>query len=167
MKTLIVYGTKYGTTEKAANILKERIPGQVDVVNLRENSQPSIQDYDVILVGSAVYGGGVRKEVRRFFDHRKDELFKKPFGLFLAAGNTLEVKRNYVVYVGKDVFDQAGIREHIGFGFDFNKMNFFEKVITKKVAKVNKNIESINHQGIENIIHWVCEVGGVEEPHSS
>ncbi len=162
MKTLIVYGTKYGTTEKAAKILQERLPGQVELVNLKENSRPSMKDYDVVLVGSAVYGGGIRKEVRRFFDHQKGELFQKPFGLFLAAGNTLEVKRNYVVYVGKDVFDKAGIREHIGFGFDFSKMNFLEKVITKKGAKVNKDMESINYQGIENIIHWACEVGGVK-----
>ncbi len=158
MKTLIAYGTKYGTTRKAAEKIAEKIPEAVDMVNLKEEKINDVCSYDVILIGASVYGGNIQREVRSFFDQHKEDLVARPYGLFIAAGNDLEVKRNYRVYVGKTIYDHAEIREYIGFSYDFSKMNFFEKTIIKKVAKVKENTENLDGEGINRIVNWVMEV---------
>ncbi len=158
MKTLIAFGTKYGTTRKAAEELSKRLPGEVDIVNLKEEKSPDVCAYDIILIGASVYGGNIQKEVRGFLDQEKHNLIVKPYGLFIAAGNDLEVERNYRVYVGKTIYDQAEIREYIGYSYDFSKMNFFEKAMIKKVAKVTENTEKLNQEGLNNVVQWVKEV---------
>jgi len=158
MKTLIAYGTKYGTTRKAAEEISKRLPGEVDLVNLKENKEPDVCIYDAILIGASVYGGKIQREVRSFLDKQKHNLIVRPYGLFIAAGNNLEVERNYRVYVGKGIYDSAKIREYIGYSYDFSKMNFFEKIIVKKVAKITENTEKIEEEGLNSIVQWVKDV---------
>jgi len=158
MKTLIAYGTKYGTTRKAAEEISKRIPGEVDLVDLKKDNEPDVCTYDVILIGASVYGGNIQSEVRSFFDKHRHNLIVRPYGLFIAAGNNLEVERNYRVYVGKTIYDHAKIREYIGYSYDFSKMNFFEKTIIKKVAKVTENTENIEEKGLNNIVQWVKDL---------
>lgn len=158
MKILIVYGTKYGTTQKAAQMIEKELPGEVDLVNLKDEKEPDVCVYDVILIGASVYGGNIQREVRSFLDHQKQDLLSKPYGIFIAAGNDLEVQRNYRVYVGKTMYDHAEIREYIGYSYDFSKMNFFEKTIIKKVAKVTESVERIETRAINEIVRWVKEV---------
>ena len=160
MKTLIAYGTKYGTTRKVAEVISQRLPGEVDLVDLKEEKDPDVCAYDAILIGASVYGGNIQREVRSFFDHQKENLVSKPYGIFIAAGNNLEVERNYRVYVGKTIYDHAEIKEYIGYSYDFTKMNFFEKTMIKKVAKVTENIEKLDEEGINNVVQWVKEVEG-------
>ncbi len=158
MKTLIAYGTKYGTTRKAAEALSERLPGEVDIVDLKEEKTPDVCDYDAILIGASVYGGNIQNEVQGFFDQQKHNLITRPYGLFIAAGNNLEVERNFRVYVGKTIYDHAEIKEYIGYSYDFSKMNFFEKAMIKKVAKVSENVEKLDEEGLNKIVQWVREV---------
>jgi menaquinone-dependent protoporphyrinogen oxidase len=158
MKTLIAYGTKYGTTRKAAEEIAKSLPGEVALVDLKENKDLDVCAYDAILIGASVYGGNIQREVRSFFDQNHHDLVAKPYGLFIAAGNDLEVERNYRVYVGKTIYDQAEIREYIGYSYDFSKMNFFEKTIIKKVSKVTENVENLDKEGLKNVVQWVKEV---------
>lgn len=158
MKILIAYGTKYGTTRKAAEEISKRLPGEVDLVDLKEDNEPDVCTYDAILIGASVYGGNIQSEVRSFFDKQKHNLIVRPYGLFIAAGNNLEVERNYRVYVGKTIYDHAKIREYIGYSYDFSKMNFFEKTIIKKVAKVKENTEKLEEKGLNNIVEWVKDL---------
>lgn len=158
MKTLIAYGTKYGTTRKAAEEISQRLPGEVDLVDLKEKNDPDVCAYDVILIGASVYGGNIQREVRSFLDQHKHNLMARPYGLFIAAGNNLEVERNYRVYVGKTIYDHAEIKEYIGYSYDFTKMNLFEKTMIKKVAKVTENIEKLDEAGLNKIVQWVKEV---------
>lgn len=158
MKTLIAYGTKYGTTRKAAEEISKRLPGEIDLINLKEDNDVDVCAYDVILIGASVYGGNIQREVRSFFDKQKHNLLAKPYGIFIAAGNNLEVERNYRVYVGKSIYDHAEIKEYIGYSYDFTKMNFFEKTIIKKVAKVTENVEKLDESGLNRVVQWVNEV---------
>lgn len=158
MKTLIAYGTKYGTTGKAAEEIAKRLPGEVDIVNLKEDNNPDVCGYDAILIGASVYGGNIQREVRNFIDREKHNLEVKPYGFFIAAGNTLEVERNYRVYVGKGIYDHSEIQEYIGYSYDFSAMNFFEKAIIKKVAKISESVEKLDEGGINRIVKWVKEV---------
>ncbi|WP_160720115.1 flavodoxin domain-containing protein [Isachenkonia alkalipeptolytica] len=158
MKTLIAYRTKYGTTRKAAEKIAKRLPGEVDLLDLKEEKVSDVCIYDVILIGASVYGGNIQREVRSFFDQHREDLIVRPYGLFIAAGNTLEVERNYRVYVGKTIYDYAKIKEHIGYSYDFSKMNFFEKTIIKKVSKITEDTENLDMEGIDRIVQWVKEI---------
>lgn len=44
MRSLIVYATKYGSVEKAADMLKSKMNGEVELVNITKERVPSLDD---------------------------------------------------------------------------------------------------------------------------
>lgn len=78
MKTLIVYATKNGTTEKAAKLLCEKLGG-ADVKNIACDAF-SLSDYDRILVGSNIRMGTADRKIRAFLLSQIGILLQKELG---------------------------------------------------------------------------------------
>ncbi|HEY3314540.1 MAG TPA: flavodoxin domain-containing protein [Bacillota bacterium] len=66
MKTVVVYSTKHGATRRYAETLARELPGEVTLVNLRENPNVDLSPYEQVVIGACIYVGQVRKEVKDF-----------------------------------------------------------------------------------------------------
>lgn len=52
----------------------------------------------------------------------------------------------------KELIDKAKSKQFLGGEFLFENMNFFERMIIKKIAKTDKSISALNHQNIDRFI---------------
>lgn len=72
-RTLIAYATKSGVTGEAAaaiaGILRDRFHHDVDVVDLKKNPKPSIQDYRNIFIGSGIRMGRWYTRAKKLLEH--------------------------------------------------------------------------------------------------
>ena len=97
MKLLIVYDSGNGTVRTCAERLQRELPHfEVDLVSLRE-STPDPAQYDVVVAGSSVRFGKLRRAMRRFLTENLHTLCKKPLALFFCCGLTEEQE----YYTGK------------------------------------------------------------------
>ncbi|SHI45293.1 Flavodoxin domain-containing protein [Desulfosporosinus lacus DSM 15449] len=64
MRTLIIFSSSHGTTEKAAQLLKKQLNGEVELINLKKLSNPPLSDYDSVILGSSIYAGSVKSKVK-------------------------------------------------------------------------------------------------------
>jgi menaquinone-dependent protoporphyrinogen oxidase len=160
MKTLIVYTTRHGCTEKCVEILRQSLPGAVDVVNLRKKITQdfSLGEYRVVLIGGSIHAGQVQKSVRAFCRDFSEGLKSTTLGLFLCCMERGEK--------AQDQFDQAfpqDLRGHaaacglFGGEFDFEKMNLLERAIVKKVAGIESSVSQIAKEAIEQFARDVLE----------
>ena len=89
MKTLIVYGTRYGATEKTAdeiaNLLRNKNI-EVDLVNAKMEKIRDISEYDMVIVGSGIKTFRWTKEPKSFLKKFRKELREKKVALFVCAG---------------------------------------------------------------------------------
>jgi len=89
MKVLIVHASRYGSTaevaEQIGDVLRE---GGHDVVVWAARETPSPRNYDVVVAGSAIYGGHVLGDLQNYFAKYRDELATKRLALFAVAGNS-------------------------------------------------------------------------------
>lgn len=80
---LVTYGTKYGATagiaEKIAEVLRQKNL-HVDVLPVERVEE--VADYDVVVLGSAVYAGNWRKEAAHFLESHEVWLSQHPVWLF-------------------------------------------------------------------------------------
>ena len=84
MKTLIVFGTKSGTTEKCANKIKEAMASaEADVFDIRKLKNADLAAYDVVIVGSSVYMGRINGRIRRFLAHNSSALVGKKLHFYV------------------------------------------------------------------------------------
>ncbi len=85
MKTLIVYDSTYGNTEKIARAIGDAIGGDARVVRAGGASLPGKESCDLLVVGSPTLGGRASPDIQGFLDRLPDSVVK---GMKLAAFDT-------------------------------------------------------------------------------
>lgn len=150
MKTLIVYATKHGCTEACADRLSKKLSGNVDLCNLKEGKLPDLSQYDKIIIGGPVYIGKISKEVNEFCAGNLEVLKNKKVGLFICGMSEDTAMDEIKASFPAELLEGAAAREYFGGEFIFSRMNFFERVIVRKIAKVDKDVSKILVQNIDN-----------------
>lgn len=155
MKTLIIYATKYGCTEKCANILAKELGNDVKLVNIKFESNVDVTDYDTVIIGGSVYIGKIQKEISEFCKNNINKLKEKNIGLFICAMQEkmieTEINQNFL----PELLIKAKSIKHFGGEFLLDKMGLMDKIIVKKVAKVTTNKSNIL---TENIKKFAIEI---------
>ena len=145
MKTLIVYGSKHGNTEKLSKALKDKLNGHVVIVNIKKDVVPNLNSFDNIIIGGSIYAGRIQKEIREFCYKNATLLESKKIGLFVCCMSEGEKAISQLNNsLPSELISMAKVKEHFGGGFTFSKMNFFEKYVIKIVSKKEKNAIKIN-----------------------
>lgn len=150
MKTLIAYCTTHGCTEKIANELNDFLAGKADLVNLKNNPTPDISEYDRAIIGGSIHAGQIQKRVKHFCSSNLNDLQKKELGLFICCmekGKKAEIQ--LMDAYPKVLLQQAKSTACLGGEFNFEKMNFFQKLILKKAAHIDLYSSKIDHEAIQ------------------
>ncbi|MFW5787717.1 MAG: flavodoxin domain-containing protein [Halanaerobiales bacterium] len=76
MRTLIVYASKYGCTEKAVNRLADYLGEGTQLLNLinEDNKIIKLEEYDTVVVGGSIHAGNIQKEVKKFCEVTANEI---------------------------------------------------------------------------------------------
>lgn len=155
MNTLIVYATKYGCTEKCAQILSKKLDGHVDLINLKKVKDVNIAKYEKVIIGGSIYIGKIHKEVTEFCSKHLEQLKERRIGLFICGMQEEEAIQNELNQnFNADLIELAEAKEWFGGEFNFKKMNFLEKFIVKKVVKVTTDRSNI----LQDHIHRLADV---------
>lgn len=148
MKTLVVYATKYGCTEKCATKLAAELLGEVKLHNLKDGI-PALDEYNQVVIGGSIYMGQIQKEVAEFCKQKEDELQIKGLGLFIVCMREGEMAQEQLNTVyPKGLSNHAKAKGIFGGEFIFSKMSFMDKLITKVIAKTSADVSNIDHESI-------------------
>src|SRR6056297_479348 len=146
MNKVIVFASKYGFTKECSQKLSN-LMGNVDMLQLgKENVD--ISSYDTVILGTSVYAGQIRPEMKKFIESNQEELKKKELGVFICGADEDQIdetlKRNFgeLLNLAKEV-------SRFGYEFNLDKLKFFEKLIVKKIAKVSSNERKVFEEKIE------------------
>jgi menaquinone-dependent protoporphyrinogen oxidase len=141
LKTLIVYGTRYGattgTSEEIAKTLREK-GFDVTVINAKKEKIKGISEYALIIVGSGMRMGKWTDEADNFLKKFQKELEQKKLAIFVSTMKTVserEGKTDDVAKMRKTALEEKVTQYNlhpIALGFfggvlDYNKMGFFFK----------------------------------------
>lgn len=159
MKTLIIYTTKYGTVEKAANILRSKMNGEVTLVNLNQDMVPDLDDFDTVILGGSIYIGRIQKALTNYMKANLSSLLQKRIGLFICAGEKEPVlSRELEAAFPPELLKHATSQGKFGFEFNFDKLKIIDKILISKVKGVKKSISELDAEAIEKFAKaiWVC-----------
>jgi menaquinone-dependent protoporphyrinogen oxidase len=135
MKSLIVYCSSHGTTEKAVGILGENLVGEVLSVDLKkEKTIFDLKDFDTVIIGGSIHAGNIQRRIKQFMKHNHDALVDKNLGLFLCCMRSGDI----AIEQFNHAFPQELRKNSVAMGlfggeFLVSKMNFFERHVVKKV----------------------------------
>ena len=152
MKTLILYSSKYGTTEKCAKLISNDLEGKTDIVNLINENCDDLSSYETILIGGAIYAGKLQGELKKFVEDNKVQLSDKNVGIFLCCKDEGEKVNEYLnLNFPKEILNKVFIKAHVGHAIDLDKMNFVERFLLKNIFKVKESYSKIDYDAIKRI----------------
>jgi len=159
MKTLIAYSTTHGCTEKTAYELKDFLEGEIQICNLKKDKIPTLEKFQRVIIGGSIHAGQMQKKVKNFCMNNLEELKTKDLGLFICCmekGETAQKQLNDAF--PPELLKVSKISTSFGGEFNFEKMNFFKKLIVKKVAHVQESTSNIDHAEIKNFSYQMEKI---------
>ena len=143
MKTLVVYASKYGATERYARWLGEETGGKV--LELREALRADLTGYDTVAVGGGLYAGGFA--AADFLKKRAAELKQVRTALFTVGLSDPEDPAN-VSHIRSELERAfpagvlSGIRQfHLRGGMDYGKLGPLHRVMMAMFKKMMEKKE--------------------------
>jgi menaquinone-dependent protoporphyrinogen oxidase len=140
-KVLVAYGTKYGSTAEIAGKIGEVLNDsglQTEVLPVKQTGD--INQYDAVVLGSAVYVGQWRKEAVEFLKSNESILAGRPVWLFssgpVGEGDPVELLKGWKFPDSlQSIIDHIHPRDVAVFhgNIDISRLNFIQKLAIKNV----------------------------------
>ena len=179
MKTLIIFGTRYGSTASTSQEIAEVLRNEgfdVEVIDAHNKMIDDLTNYELVLIGSGVQMGKWTKEPQKFMKRNNRELQQKKVALFIssgaasieqAEGNKDEYEKLYhkqVIEVAKK-FNIKSIKcGMFGGVWDYNQMGGLARKMLGNLRDRLKNAGFIGEndiydtRDIESIRTWAKEL---------
>ena len=149
MKTLILYSTMFGATEKCARLLAAQLGTATQVHNVAARALPDLSGFDTVILGSSIKVGKIGAKMSRFVRRHQATLACKQLGLFLCCGET-EDKVDYLrSQFGEVLWAKAKAKCHFGGEIDVTKVDGFTRFMLK-AAKKYQSYSRIDQAAIES-----------------
>ncbi len=152
MKTAIIYATSHGTTGKVARQIGEKIGlDSTTIINLKETKNVDLSEVENVIIGGSIHAGMVQGVVKEFCKKNMLDLLQKRVALFICAMNKPEYETELKNAFPELVYQHAIHKSVVGGEFNFDKMNFIEKMIVRKVSGVNESVSKLDGPAIDEI----------------
>jgi len=163
---LVAYATRHSSTAGIADNISDVLCGLNHKVDLRyvENVS-SIEGYDAVIVGSAIYEFNLLPVAVEFIDRFKLPLASMPVAYFFGCAglkeDTPENQEGVLIYINPVLTNYPDIVPvdigRFGGGIDFSRLNDFEKMIVNFIGVT----ESEDWRNWEKIGAWAEKVSGL------
>ncbi|ADU28906.1 flavodoxin domain-containing protein [Evansella cellulosilytica] len=165
MKTLIVYCSHHGTTKKAVSVLQKNLNCETSLLDLREEKYDNVlHDADVVIIGGSIHIGNIQGKLKHFMRDNLFLLLEKKVGLFICCMREgEEARKQFEVAFPEELRSNAIASGLFGGEFLFSKMNFFEKLIVKKVSGVSTDTSKIDEAAMKTFADTVNQINLAKE----
>jgi menaquinone-dependent protoporphyrinogen oxidase len=161
MNTAIVFASKYGTTEKVAGIIAEKLQetNKVELFSLNNNPNPDISGFEMVILGTSIYAGMPSKKMKTFCKKNETVLLQKKTALFICGmyPDKENQEKEFKTAYPEVLQNNAVATGFMGGAYKFELMNYFERLIIKKIAKTTTSFERIDEKAIETFIENILK----------
>jgi len=156
MKTVIVYASNHGTTEKVANIIREKLDSTtVQTINLKSKQKVDLSCYETVIIGGSIHAGGIQREVKKFIKENTIILMQKRVALYLCCMNEPEERREFEANYPELLRNHSVYNAIAGGEYLFEKMNFIEKFLVRKISGVSSTQSKLRYNEVDNLVNSV------------
>jgi len=135
MKTLVLYASKYGTAKSLAETIAAKMPGEATALPIGKQII-DLGAVDTVILGTSVYMGKPRKEMKVFVRENLPVLLQRKIGLFLSCllDEDSSVTTQFQNAFPKELRDHADCLAALGGAVDRERLNKLEGFIMRMVA---------------------------------
>lgn len=157
-KILVTYATYYGATANVARAIAETVASRgysVEVSTVKEVQ--NLNQYEAVIVGSAIRGGKIHDDTFHFIKDHKADLGRIPVAYFVCCmtmgEEDPETRYQAETYLA-EVFNKISTVKPISLGFfgsiyEYKHMEWLARLVDKAI-----NSQEGEYHTWETVIHW-------------
>ncbi|TVQ18258.1 MAG: hypothetical protein EA382_17915 [Spirochaetaceae bacterium] len=151
MSIAILYSGRYGTTKGVADRVAGAVDGDVPVTQIRRGIE--CPDADTIVIGAAIYGGKASGAVTGFVESHRDALMGRRVLLYVACLYDGErAEQQLADSFPPWLIAHSSGRYYVGGQVVWSRLSFFHKLLMKRVAGIEGNVERLRSTEIDRMI---------------
>lgn len=116
-KAIVIYYSRTGNTEKVAKIFARTL--RCKFLNIKENSKIKLDKYNLIFIGSGIYGMKISVEIEKFIQKLREKDIKEKkyvvFGTYGGSKRGIKVMKEMLEHKNAKVIGQFGCKGHDDF----------------------------------------------------
>ena len=170
-KVLILYGTRYGTTQDTSEKIRDFLATdeiEVSVINL-ENKEPSLGGFDGVLIGTGIKINMWTKKIKKFIMKYKKDLSNRnfKFGFFVNCGTASqkekinEAKVSYIDKKMQKIGLSYDIADAFGAIYDFSETSRLSNM-SKKLIKSGL-IKEEGWEKVEDMLYDLRDIDQIQK----
>ena len=161
LRTLVIYSSKYGSTEDAAKIIA-LVTGPAVYCRVEE-FKPEYMDFDFIVIGSPIYQEKLEPSINEFISNNSEWLKEKPVSLFctcLDKNGGLEQLNS----LEKSIDIKVLSKKAVGGRLIIDKLDKEDHGLIKEFLKtVNLPFDDMDFYSKEEIVNYAMKLKSLKE----
>jgi menaquinone-dependent protoporphyrinogen oxidase len=150
MKTIIIYTSSNGCTERAVRELSQKLSGEVEPVDLMHHHSPPLEEYDRIIIGGSIHSEKIQQRINYFCLTHMHVFRTKEIGLFICCSHEPEIARGAIENAFPEELHQMAKTEAIFSGkVNLDEMNIVKRILVKRVALVREHVSNLDSEIID------------------
>lgn len=157
MKTVIIYATRYGCTEKAVKLLQAKLPGETIIVNVAKEKAPDLSAFDTVILGGPIYVGKIHGALSAYMRRNREALTNKRLALFICAGeqDPAVTEKQLTSAFPEELYSRAVVREVLGGELHLNKVDFATKLVLRFVKGIREDYSRLSEARIDRLARGI------------
>lgn len=154
MKTLILFTSHHGTTKKLAyQLAKDLGISDECVVDFKKNKNIDLSAFDLVIMGSSIHAGNIPSDFKKFLQNKINILLSKQIAIFMCAMEKTELKiQEFENNFPKELREHSLANGIMGGEYLFERMNFFEKFMIKKITGSPESKSEIDYDVYKDFV---------------
>ncbi|MGZ7095407.1 MAG: flavodoxin domain-containing protein [Methanobacterium sp.] len=158
-KTLIIYESKYGTTEKIARHLSQVLgPAR----HSRTSQVQKSEEYDFVVIGTPIYSGNPHHEICEFIEDNLDWLKSKPVAIFCTCLSPEDGEENLNRL--EEIIGNIISKKYLGGILKQGKLSDEDKKALEIFSKkVGFQLQDMDNFDLEKVLDYALELKSIKE----
>ena len=144
---MIIFATKHGATEEIASRIAAQIQSAA-MFNVNSKDALPFDDFDCVILGSPVYAGCIKAELKAFIKKHEKTLLGKRLGLFISGLDKSNTEKTFKENFSMAILKHAVSTAFLGGIFDPQKVGGLGRFIMR-VAKHKEFTDTIDDEEIK------------------
>ena len=154
MKTIIIYTSSNGCTEKAVKELSQKLSGEIETIDLRHHHSPPLNEFDRIIIGGSIHSGRIQQRINSFCLTHMHMLRTKEIGLFICCSHKPKIAQEEINEAFPEELHQMAKTEAIFRKIlKLERMSLVKRILVKKVARVRENVSELDANSIDRFAY--------------
>ena len=158
MKAIVIYASKHGSTERVAEKIALGLGAETEKISIQESKKLAMEKYDLVVIGGSIHAGSIQRKIKKFCRDNLASLLKIKLALFICCmedGESAEKQLGNAFPA--ELLEHAIASDYLGGEFNFDRMNFLEKAIIKKISGETESVSKLKEEKIQVFINKLKE----------